>query len=214
MLVPVAKCTIIDTWDTTGLRGTGSHDYTIEDVFVPATDTFSFFDPPRYPSPLYALPQMFLANHAGVPLGIARAAIDTVMKLSAHKVMWPAQRPLREEGYVQEAVALAEASLGAARSYVFSVMEEIWDTLCRGEAPSLRQRGLFRIMLVYVHRVAKEVVELMYDTASTSAIFRKNPLDRQMRDILTACQHRVLQANVYRPGGRMLLGLDPNAPFF
>ena len=128
--------------------------------------------------------------------------------------MWPAQRPLREEGQVQEAVAQAEASLGAARSYVFSIMEEMWDALCRGETLSLRQRGLFRIMLVYVHRVAKEVVELMYDTTSTSAVFRRYPFDRQMRDILTACQHRVLQANVYRPGGRMLLGLDPNAPFF
>lgn len=214
MLVPVSKCTIIDTWDTTGLRGTGSNDYRIDDVFVPATDTFSFFDPPHYPRPLYALPQMFLANHAGIPLGIARAAIDTVMELSARKVTWPTQRPLCEEGQVQEAVAWAEASLGAARSYVFSIMEEIWDALCRGETLSLRQRGLFRIMLVYVHRVAKDMVEPMYDTASTNSIYRKHPLDRQMRDILTACQHRVLQSNVCRPGGRMLLGLDPNAPFF
>jgi indole-3-acetate monooxygenase len=214
ILAPVSSCTIIDTWDTTGLRGTGSHDYKLEDVFVPATDTFSFFDPPRYPSPLYALPQLFLANHAGVPLGIARAAIDTVVELSAHKIMWPANRPLREEGQVQEAIAYAEASLGAARSYTFSVMEDIWETLCRGETLSLRQRGLFRIMLVYIHRVAKEVVESMYDTASTSSVFRSHLLDRQMRDILTACQHRVLQANVYKPGGRMLLGLDPGAPFF
>ncbi|MGH7961237.1 MAG: acyl-CoA dehydrogenase family protein, partial [Candidatus Binatia bacterium] len=116
MLVPVSKCTIIDTWDTTGLRGTGSHDYAIDDVFVPATDTFSFFDPPWYPRPLYALPQMFLANHAGIPLGIARAAIDTVVELSAHRIMSPAQRLMREDGQVQEAIAWAEASLGAARS--------------------------------------------------------------------------------------------------
>jgi len=214
LLVPASKCTIIDTWDTTGLRGTGSHDYMIDDVFVPATDTFSFFDPPRYQRPLYAMPHMFLANHASIPLGIARAAIDTVIELSAHKVMWPSKRPLREEGQVQEAIAWAEASLGSARSYVFDVMEDIWDTLCRGETLSLRQRGLFRIMLVHVHRIAKEAVELMYDTASTSSIFRKHPLDRQMRDILTACQHRVVQTNICRPGGRMLLGLDPNAPFF
>ena len=54
----------------------------------------------------------------------------------------------------------------------------------------------------------------VYDTAGTSAIFRTHPLDRQMRDILVACQHVVVQEKVYRRAGRMLLGLDPGDPFF
>jgi hypothetical protein len=69
-------------------------------------------------------------------------------------------------------------------------------------------------MLVYVHRVAKEVISTMYDTAATSAIFQTHPLDRQMRDILAACQHRVVHAKMYRHAGRLLLGLDPGDPFF
>jgi alkylation response protein AidB-like acyl-CoA dehydrogenase len=215
MLFPTTSCTILlDTWDTTGLRGTGSHDYTVQNLFVPVEHSFSFFDPPRCEGPLYTLPNLFLFGHASFPLGIARGAIDTVVELSAQKLMWPSGRLLREEGQVQEAVAQAEAALGAARSYVFSVLGDLWETLCRGSTPSPRQRALFRIALIYVHRVAKEVVSSMYDAAATSAIHRSNPLDRQMRDILAVCQHRVVQAKMYRPGGRLLLGLDPNDPLF
>jgi indole-3-acetate monooxygenase len=215
MLFPTTACTILlDTWNTTGLRGTGSHDYTVDNLFVPAGHSFSFFDTPRCEGPLYAFPSLFLVCHAGIPLGIARAAIETLVELSGHKRMWPSDRLLREESQVQEAVAQAEAELGGARSYTFSVLGDMWETLCQAEALSPRQRALFRIVLTYVHRVAKEVVALMYDTAATSAIHRTNPLDRQMRDILTACQHRVIQAKMYRPAGRLLLGLDPRDPFF
>jgi alkylation response protein AidB-like acyl-CoA dehydrogenase len=213
MLMPVSACTIIDTWQTTGLRGTGSNDFTAHDVFVPTEESVSFFDPPQCPEPLYSMPQLFLVGHAGVPLGIARSAIDTVLELSTQKVMLPAQRLLREEGQVQETVAWAEASLGAARSYVYEVIDDLWQTLCRGEKPSPRQRSLFRVMMVYVHRIGKDVVEAMYDTAATSAVFQPNPLDRCMRDMLTACQHRVVHAKIYRPAGRLLLGLDPGDPF-
>jgi alkylation response protein AidB-like acyl-CoA dehydrogenase len=213
MLMPVSQCTIIDTWQTTGMRGTGSHDFTAEDVFVPAEESVSFFDPPQCPGPLYSLPHLFLVGHTGVPLGIARGAIDTVLELSAQKVMLPARRLLREEGQVQETVAWAEAALGAARSYAYDVIDDLWQTLCRRERPSPRQRSLYRTMMVYVHRIGKDVVEAMYDTASTSAIFQPNPLDRYMRDILTACQHRVVHAKIYRPAGRLLLGLDPGDPF-
>jgi hypothetical protein len=64
----------------------------------------------------------------------------------------------------------------------------------------------------WCHQTGKEVVELMYDTASGSAIYRDSPLDRQMRDILTACQHRMVHPRLYRPGGRLLLGLDSGDP--
>jgi hypothetical protein len=69
-------------------------------------------------------------------------------------------------------------------------------------------------MMIHSHKIAKEVISVLYDLAATSAIFRTHPLDRQMRDILTACQHRVIHPKMYRPAGRMLLGLDPEEAFF
>ncbi len=214
MLVPVSAATIIDIWHTTGMRGTGSNDFTVDNVFVPFEESPSMADPPQCPGPLYAFPPLFLVSHAGVPLGIARSALDFVEELSAHKEMLPSRRVLREDTQVQEIVAWAEATVEAARSYVYRTLEELWETLCRGDRPSPRQRAHYRLMMTYSHQAAKQVVSALYDTAATSAIFHTSPLDRNMRDILTACQHRVVHLKMYRPAGRLLLGLDPEELFF
>ena len=214
MLVPASKVKIIDTWDTTGMRGTGSHDFVVDNVFVPSEESASILQASRYPGPLYTFPPIYLVCHAGVPLGIARGAMDSMLELCGRKEMMPGRQLLREDTQVQETIAWAQASLGAARSYVYGTLEDLWETMCQGRAPSIRQRADYRLMMVYCHRIAKEVISVLYDTAATSAIFRSHPLERQMRDILTACQHRVVHARMYRPAGRMLLGLDPDEPFF
>ena len=132
MLVPASAAMISDTWHTIGMRGTGSHDFTVDNVLVPFEDSPNMAEPPQCPGPLYAFPPLFLVSHAGVPLGIARAALDFIHELSAHKEMMPSRRLLREDTQVQETVAWAEASLGAARSYVYCTLEDLWTTLSRG----------------------------------------------------------------------------------
>jgi indole-3-acetate monooxygenase len=214
MLVPVSKVTIVDVWHTTGMRGTGSNDYIVEDVFVPFDESPSMAEPPFCPGPLYRFPQMFLVSHAGVPLGIARSALDFVLDLSTRKETSPSRGLMRDDTHVQETIAWAEAHLGAARSYVYSTLEELWATLSAGERPSGRQHAQYRLMITYSHQAAKQVISTLYDLAATSSIFRTNRLERDMRDILTACQHRVVHPKMYRPAGRLLLGLSADEPFF
>jgi alkylation response protein AidB-like acyl-CoA dehydrogenase len=220
MLFPPSACAILDTWNTTGLAGTGSHDFIVEDVFVPFSESCSFLERPHCTTPLYRFAPLFLVSHAGVPLGLARAAIDAVIELSQSKPLIPdpnkvvGSRLLRDDSRAHEAVAIAEGSLAAARGFTYSLLEELWNALNGGEELSSRQRALYRIMIVQVHRVAKEVIASMYDLAATSAIYRSSPLDRIMRDILTACQHGVVHPKMYRPAGRMLLGLDAGDPMF
>ena len=214
MLVPASAATMSDTWNTTGMRGTGSHDFTVDKVFVPFEDSPNMAEPPHYPGPLYAFPPLFLVSHAGVPLGIAQGALDFIHELSAQKEMLPSHHLLREDSHVQETVAWAEASLGAARSYVYRTLEDLWETLTQGDKPSPQQRAHYRLMITYSHQAAKDIVSKLYDTAATSAIFRTSPLDRCMRDILTACQHRVVHLKMYRPAGQLLLGLKPEELFF
>ena len=69
-------------------------------------------------------------------------------------------------------------------------------------------------MITYSHQAAKDLISKLYDLAATSSIFRSGRLDRDIRDIMTACQHRVVHLKMYRPAGRMLLGLDADEPFF
>jgi alkylation response protein AidB-like acyl-CoA dehydrogenase len=214
MLVPVSKVTIVDVWHTTGMRGTGSNDYLVDNVFVPFEESPSMAEPPACPGPLYRFPQMYLVSHAGVPLGIGRSALDFVIELSTRKEITPGKGLLRDDTQVQETIAWAEAHLGAARCFVYGTLEDLWASLKRGERPTPRQRANYRLMITYSHQAAKQVISTLYDLAATSSIFRANRLERDMRDILTACQHRVVHLKMYRPAGRLLLGLDPDEPFF
>jgi indole-3-acetate monooxygenase len=214
MLIPRSKVTIVDTWDTTGMRGTGSHDFVVDDVFVPAEESVSVLERPRVAGPLYRFAPIYLVCHAGVPLGIARGALDCVLELCGRKELMPSRQLLRDDTHTQETIAWAEATVAATRSYVYGTLEDLWETLCKGDRASVNQRAHYRMMMVHSHQTAKEVISVLYDLAATSAIFRSHPLERYMRDIMTACQHRVIHPRMYRPAGRMLLGLDPDEPFF
>ncbi|MDB5698806.1 MAG: putative hydroxylase [Alphaproteobacteria bacterium] len=198
----------LGSWQVSGMRGTGSHDYRLTDLFVPERHTFDDLDPPHHPGPLYAFAPLFLYSHVTMPLGIARSAMDYIYALGDSKKVVPAMALLKEHGDAHEAVAKAEAALRSARSWVYDVIGDLWETLCRGDAPSAEQRSLFRLCQVHVTHVAKDVVLQMYDVAGSSAIQQKSPIDRLLRDIMTVSAHRIVQTRMYRPSGKMLFGLE------
>jgi alkylation response protein AidB-like acyl-CoA dehydrogenase len=217
--VRLSDCEILDTWYTTGLRGTGSHDLAIQDLFVPAERTFSFQDPNlvKRPGPLYAFPLMFIAKGAAPALGIARHAIDVVIENAARKPsrrmivgeQGEAPRLLREEVFVQESVARAEAMVGAARSYLFDVVGDLWATLVEGQRPSAFQQA--RFMTAYTHVVGEcaSAVQLVYKASGGTAVYQTGALDRCLRDVLTMNQHLMGSLRTYEMAGRLLLGLEP-----
>jgi alkylation response protein AidB-like acyl-CoA dehydrogenase len=214
LLIPIDEVQIVDVWDTTGMRGTGSNDVVVKDVFVPFAHGTTMLEPPHTPGPLYAFPPLFLVSHAGVPLGIARSALDFVEELCGHKSGLAPRTLMRDDSVVQETIAWAEAHLGAARSYVYDTLRDLWATLGKLDKPSPRQRAQYRMMITYSHQAAKQIITTLYDTAGTSSIFRTGRLDRDLRDILTACQHRVVHLKMYRPAGRLILGLEADEAMF
>ena len=215
----LSQCEILDTWHTTGLRGTGSNDVIVRDVYVEEERSFSFQDPKlvKRPEPLYAFPFMFMAKGSAPALGIARHAIDAVIESAAGK---PARRYtvgervegpklLREDVYVQEAVGRAETLLAAARPYFYDFMGDLWATLVNGRQPSERQLALFTTAYPHIVGVCVEVVQLVYKAAGGTAVYQKGPLDRCLRDVLTMNQHVVGTPRTYEMAGRLLLGLEP-----
>jgi indole-3-acetate monooxygenase len=218
-LLRLSQCEILDTWHTTGLRGTGSNDVVVRDEFVEEEHSFSFQDPKlvRRPGPLYAFPFLFMAKGSAPALGIARHAIDAVIESAAGK---PARRytvgehieapkVLREDVCVQEAVGRAETLLAAARAYFFDVMGDLWATLLDGRQPSERQLALFSSTYPHVVGVCVDVVQLVYKATGGTAVYQKGPLDRCLRDVLTMNQHVIGTARTYEMAGRLLLGLEP-----
>jgi indole-3-acetate monooxygenase len=215
----LSQCEILDTWHTTGLCGTGSNDLVVRDVFVPEEHTFSFQDPQliKRPGPLYAFPFMFIAKGPGTALGIARHAIESLIASAAEK---PARRytlgkdvepakVLRDDVYIQDAVGRAETLLTSARAHVFDVVGDLWSSLLDGRQPTERQLALFTTLYPHSVGVCADVVQLVYKAAGGSAVYQKGPLDRCLRDVLTANQHVVATTRSYEMAGRLLLGLEP-----
>jgi alkylation response protein AidB-like acyl-CoA dehydrogenase len=217
--VPADQTEVLDTWYTTGLRGSGSHDVAIKDVFVPSGRTYSFPSAARRPGALYAYPLMFAYNLPGVTLGIARAAIDSFIEIAPRKQVTMSMltgKPvmLREEAYAQNAAARAEALVGSARDYLFSRIEEIWQTLLAGDQPSPKQRALYRIAIAHAHAVCTEAVEGLFKAYGGGAVYMSSPFDRALRDLLTINQHTMNSLKIYETAGRVLLGFDLRDPLF
>jgi len=201
------------------LRGTGSNDVAVRDAFVEQEQSFSFQDQGlvKRAGPLYAFPFMFAAKGAAPALGIARSTIDSFVESAAGK---PARRytlgaaieapkAVRDDIFVQEAVGRAETLLAAARAYYFDVMGDLWGTLLEGGQPSERQVALFTSAYTHVVGTCVEVVQLIYKAAGGTAVYRKGPLDRCLRDVLTMNQHVIGTLRTYEMAGRLLLGLEP-----
>jgi alkylation response protein AidB-like acyl-CoA dehydrogenase len=214
LLLSINKARIIETWDTTGMRGTGSHDFVVEDAFVPEEDSFSLADGAKLKAPLYLYAPLFLVCHVAVPLGIARAALDEAKKLCKTKTLPPRNQLLQDDPLAQDYIARAETALAAARSHTYGTLGRLWETLCAGTRPSPEQRAEYRMMIVHGHQVGKQIVDDMVELTATNAVVRNSVIDRSLRDVTTACQHRQVHPRLYATAGRIFLGLEAGDPSF
>src|SRR5580692_11780119 len=213
--LPAGECEIIDTWTTNGLRGSGSHDWTVTNRFIPEQRTFNLASPILYrKGPLYALPNLLLYKFAGVPLGIARGAIDEFIALASSKPLTfkspsAGKAMLRDETYAHCTIAQAEAMVSSARGFVFEAIGDMWNKLLTGDLPSLEQRARARLAMVHGSTACTDAVELIYKASGGSSVYAGNPFDRRLRDIQTANQHAVVSLKTLEVTGRVLLGLEP-----
>lgn len=215
LAVPASEITIHNTWVPTGLAATASNDVSIEDFFVPEERTFSIFESEAVdPSPLYAWRWMFFVNLAAVPLGIARGALTEALEIAMTKVTMPTFALARDEATVQDNIGRARALIGSARAYVNDTVARLWDALVSGEPMSQSLWTEFRLALTNSAHASKAAVTLLYEALGTTGVYRKSPLDRQMRDITTLAQHVLTQTKTYASSGRSLLGLEPGAPCY
>jgi alkylation response protein AidB-like acyl-CoA dehydrogenase len=186
-----SECKVIDTWDMTGMRGTGSHDWAVSEVFVPERRTVHVPGAllhnqwQRWTGTLYALPIHALVgpHHSIVATGIARAGVDVLTDLAGAKVPRGRSGLLREREQVQEAVARAEALLGAAQAFRASAIGDLWDTVAAGQESTLQQRARCRLAATFAVDSARQAMDLMYRAGGTTSNQRTHHLARCWRDI-------------------------------
>lgn len=214
---PKEEAEIIDTWSAVGLRGTGSRDIAVSDLFVPGEYAIRLFadDRPR-PEPLYRLrfDTLVPVLMAPVAIGLARSAIDALVELAGVKTPARTQSLLRERAMVQADVARAEAVLGSARAFLFDIVDKIWAEVMAGGSPSLTQRARLRLATAHAVESSAKVVDMMYSAGGGTSVYTSSPFERLFRDIHVVTQHASVSPVNYEPIGRVLLGMEPGIARF
>jgi alkylation response protein AidB-like acyl-CoA dehydrogenase len=214
-LFPRAAVEMIDTWHTGGMRGTGSNDIAVKDLFVPDDHIVMMGrTEPVQSGPLYRYPIIgFLAlTIAPVATGMARRALDETLMLAQTKVALGTRKTVRDRAIAQHLLAEAEAELRAGRAFMYEAAHEIWDTMVRGDAATMQQRANLRLACVHATNASVKAVDIAYRMGGGTAIYETSVLQRIMRDVHTVTQHVQLSTNNYEAVGRVLMGLDPG-PF-
>jgi indole-3-acetate monooxygenase len=208
-----SDCEILDTWNSIGLRGTGSHDYAVSDVFVPGAHSLSFREPPLESGPLYALPTIALFGTAlaAVPLGIARHAIDILLDMTATKIASRSRQTLRGDATMQANLGQAEAVVRSGRAFLYETLAEAWQVVSAGQLLSVSQRAMLWLAATHAATAAKQATELMFTAGGSASPYASGGLERCLRDVHAACQHVTLAAPNYQMAGQAFLDLDMRA---
>jgi alkylation response protein AidB-like acyl-CoA dehydrogenase len=211
-----ADVTFHDTWYSSGLRGTGSLDFSVEDAVVALGRTIQpGVTPPSIDVPLAGFPNFALlaAGVAAVSLGIGRLALDEIFELARGKRPAFSPRTLAESGYTQAEVARAEAQLRAARAFLFDEVGRAWDVACAGGRIDLTTRVGIRLACVHAASAAVAATDTAYTLAGGSSVYDSNVLQRCLRDVHVTTQHLMVAPKLHETLGKLLFGLDADVTF-
>lgn len=217
---PRAEATVVPgSWDVAGLRGTGSFDWTVKDVFLPVRRTMVHAGVPldnqwsRWPGITYALPtQAWVGpHHSAVITGIARAGIEALIALAVEKTPRGRTGMLCENAQVQDAVGRADAILNAGRTYRGAMIAALWNSIANGAETTLEQRARCRLASTYAADSARQAMDLMYRHGGSTSFKCESRLAECWRDLHVVGQTVTIAPEWYPIGGRALLGMDPGS---
>ncbi len=215
--IPKGEFEIIDSWNVSGLRGSGSHDVRVDDVFVPdehiGTGLGNVNRQRVADSVVLQIPlgPRLAYNKVAVGFGIARAALDEFTKLATGKTPRFSAIKLRDRPHAQHAIARAEVRLRSARALVLDNAAALWDAVRANQQFSDRSRALFAIACSDAALACAEAVDTVAEAAGTTANEIDSPLEKLARDVRVIRQHMTVSPSLIDDGGRVLLGLEPES---
>jgi alkylation response protein AidB-like acyl-CoA dehydrogenase len=214
-VVPREEVTFTDGWHVQGLRGTGSYDYNLQEVFVPDYRTYPLFTrEPRRGGTLYRFGVMPLTGcgHGAWALGVARSALDDVTALAKEKTRMGDDSSIAHKLTFQRGLAHHEAMWRAARRLVVDTFTEMEERVEAGEELTPAMRADMRIAATYATEASREVVQWAHLSAGTAAIREGSRLERAFRDMYTGTQHAFNSEKIYTEAGKLMLGLIEDTP--
>jgi alkylation response protein AidB-like acyl-CoA dehydrogenase len=216
LFIPKDAIEVIDTWSVGGLRGTGSHDITIEGVYVPEKYAVSFESPVSIDTPYSRLPIGCInaAGCAAMALGLAKSAVNSLINIGLERVT-PGKNPdLRDRPGVQTTVAKSLANISACSSQLYSSVSRLWAESLKGNEFSDKILADIWAAAHLAATTSRATVSEIYAVAGTSALYTKYPFERIHRDIHAVLQHGIVQPHWLNQAGMAYLGLVPTASMF
>ena len=202
--VPAAQAELVDTWSVPGLAGTGSFDYSMHEVHVPAQFAFEFAAPwtsgPRSTLPIGPIFQMGHGAHA---IGTARQAMEAFTEITARPA-W-SERPAAEVALAHHARGEAEALVVSAEAWLDRVLAGIWQHAEAGEAAPPEAFNALQLAVAHTVHACVRAADLLFESAGAQSLYRSNRLERAWRDLRAAGQHLHAKGRHYVDGGRRLL---------
>jgi alkylation response protein AidB-like acyl-CoA dehydrogenase len=215
MVLPPADVEIKDTWSVSGLCGTGSHDFVVNDAFVPAKRSFALWDEPCLDIPVLRIPELSLSSLRGaaVAVGIAHGALDEITDLATGKVPLFSEGTLGSNPLFQNQLGDADARLRAARTLLYADAETAWETAEAGTPLAADHRARIRATATLVTWLAATVVDMSYTAGGGSSLYCSSPLQRRLRDIHALTQHFAVKLDTFTKAGAVLAGQDVDLTF-
>src|ERR1700693_260645 len=209
---------ILDTWNATGLRGTGSNDVEVNDAFVAEPMTLAVSDldggptpgSAVNPNPLYALPVFSLFPYvlSGVALGNAQACLDDYVDIARHRASTYDRAKIRALQSTQIKIAEASAKVDAARLIMRSSCIEAMVDARRGYVPDIAVKTRMRRDGAFSVNLCTEAVSLLFSASGARGLFTTGALQRQFRDAHAINSHIAFNFDAAGTNyGRVALGL-------
>ena len=202
--VPKSAATVIDTWHVAGLQGTGSLDWAVSDVFVPASRTYELGIPAARGGDLFRLGMPAFVSNEVPPLavGLARRALDDMTDLATRTARFPGGPMMSERAVFHKELGRAEVRLQAARLVHRDAMAACWASARSGVAPTAQQQLAVTSASVFAVETCAEIVVDLFRYGGGRALALSSPMQRHLRDVLAARQHLALSEEHYEAAGR------------
>jgi indole-3-acetate monooxygenase len=211
---PASEVQFHDTWHSVGMRGTGSLDISVDDVYVPEAFTVRpgvgqvHVDEPLAHFPNFTLLALGIA---ATGLGVARRALDELADIAASKRPQFSSRTLAASGFAQTEFARAEAQWRAARSFLRDEVGAAWAIAAAGDPVPVAARVGMRLAAAHAAAASVTVTDAAWTLAGGSAVYETSVLGRCMRDAHVTTQHIMVAPKLNETLGKFLLGADFDA---
>ncbi len=210
-LIPKAEVRFVDMWQVSGLRGTGSFSFQVDDLFVPKERTYDPNAVVTTGGPLYIVPRtlLFGSGFATVALGVAAKSLEIAVATVCAGGPSRGRAAPRDQQSTHRTIGEAEAILHSAQAFLRESVGSVWDSASQCGALEPGQRVRMRLASTHALRMSAQVVDMSYNLCGSGAIFASNAIQRRFQDMHVMTQHIQAHHSHYETAGQAKLGLEP-----